>query len=492
MGASDSTGGLLIGGRWRQGRGDAFRSSDPATGNALWEGRSASADDVHDAVDAAGGAGEAWSSLMLEARLEIVEAFGAALERRRDEMARAISREVGKPLWESRAEVGSMIGKIEVSRTAYQARCGPIQAAAIDANAVARFRPHGVMAVFGPFNFPGHLPNGHVVPALIAGNTVVLKPSEHAPGIGAWMAALWREVGLPGGVLNLVQGAADTGRALAGADIDGLLFTGSHTTGLALAEQLARRSGVLLALEMGGNNPLVVHDSADLDAAAVTTIRSAFASAGQRCTCARRLIVPRGAAGDAFVARLAERIGRIGIGFWDDDPEPFMGPLINADAADVVLVAQAARVEAGADLIVEARRSDRAPALVTPGLIDVTGVAERADEEIFGPLLQLVRTDGFDAAVEEAAVTRFGLAAAILTDDRALYETFRRRVRAGCINWNRPTTGANSALPFGGVGLSGNHRPSAYLAADYCAYPVASIEAEALEPGGGHAPGLDS
>ena len=490
--------GLLIGGTWRAGRERPFRSTDPSGAEIVWEGPAAAVADVEEAVAAARTAGPAWEHAGLETRCGIVERFAAAVEREREALAMLISREVGKPLWESRTEVASMIGKISISVAAYRQRCGEIEAGGpAGSRAVARFRPHGVMAVLGPFNFPGHLPGGHMVPALVAGNTVVFKPSERAVAVGRRLAELWCEAGVPAGVINFTAGDAATGRALVDADIDGVLFTGSEAAGLALSERLARRPGVLLALELGGNNPLLVHDAGDLDAAVVITIRSAYATAGQRCTCARRLIVPRGHEGDRFIERLIERIGRVRVGWWNDQPEPFMGPLIDEAAAEAVLSAERRLVTAGAVQRVALGRMNRAAALLTPGLIDVTPLVETGtlpDHEIFGPLLQMVRTDDLDSAIETAAATRFGLAAAIVTDEREHYEMFRARVRAGCVNWNQPTTGAASGLPFGGVGHSGNHRPSAYLAADYCSFPVASLESGAVgEPGDGASeiPGLD-
>ena len=248
-------------------------------------------------------------------------------------------------------------------------------------------------------------------------------------------------------------------------------------TGVALARQLADRPDKILALEMGGNNPLIVHGVADIAAAAVITIQSAFITSGQRCTCARRLIVPEGAAGDGFVDVLCRAMDGIRIGAFDDADTPFMGPLIGPVAVDRVLAAQDRLEQAGGRVLRRAERLDRGPAFLTPGLMDVTGVADRPDEEVFGPFLHLIRAADFDAALVEANATRFGLAAGLLSDDPACYDAFYPAIRAGVVNWNQPLTGASSAAPFGGIGLSGNHRPSAYYAADYCAHPVASLEA---------------
>jgi succinylglutamic semialdehyde dehydrogenase len=227
---------------------------------------------------------------------------------------------------------------------------------------------------------------------------------------------------------------------------------------------------------LGGNNPLVVWDAADLESAAHLVVQSAFVTAGQRCSCARRLIVPTGAFGDRLLAALCDLASRIRTGAPFETPQPFMGPVIDNAAADVLWRAFDARVAAGARVLHPMVRLDCAGPFLAPGVIDVTGV-DAPDEELFGPLLQVIRASDIDAAMSAANATRFGLSAGLISEDPALFERFRRDIRAGVVNWNRPTTGAASGAPFGGVGQSGNHRPSAFYAADYCAYPVASLEA---------------
>ncbi len=384
-----------------------------------------------------------------------------------------------------------MINKVDISVRAFQARTGVAEVGAAGATNAVRHKPHGVVAVFGPYNFPGHLPNGHIVPALLAGNTVVFKPSELTPGVAEETVKLWERAGLPAGVLNLVQGERATGEAIAAhAGLDGLFFTGSERVGHLLHRQFADRPDKILALEMGGNNPLVVGTVADARAAVHEIVQSAYLSSGQRCTCARRLFVPRGAAGDALLKALAEAVGKIRVGAWNDEVTPFMGPLISPVAADALLGAQKKLVGLGATPLVECRRLGRGGAFVTPGLLDVSVVRELPDEEYFGPLLSVVRYDGLDDAIEQANRTRYGLSAALLSDSREEYERFYRKIRAGIVNWNKQTTGASSAAPFGGVGASGNHRPSAYYAADYCAYPVASVESPKLQLPEKLSPGL--
>ena len=460
-----------------------LQSLDPATGAVVWEGPAAAPEEVARAVEAARRAFPAWSATPLAQRIALARAYKAELEARSDALARLIARETGKPLWEGRGEVASMIGKVELSIAAHAERAGERHdAAAFGPNlsgwAVLRHHPHGVMAVLGPYNFPGHLPNGHIVPALLAGNAVVFKPSELTPAVGEAMAEAWHAAGLPEHVFTVVQGGRKTGAALTGADIDGLLFTGSAATGAHFRRLFADRPRVILALELGGNNPLVVWDGEPAEVAALV-VQSAYVTSGQRCSCARRLILPEGAFGDAVVAAVAGLRDALRIGAWDEAPAPYMGPLVSPEAAAgarrqverlLGLGAKAVRTLEGMD--------GRRETFLAPALLDVTGLAV-PDEEIFAPVLQVTRVATFDQALAAANATRFGLAAGLVSRDEALWRRFVGEIRAGVVNRNRPTTGASGAMPFGGLGDSGNHRPSAWYAADYCAYPVASFEAAA-------------
>jgi succinylglutamic semialdehyde dehydrogenase len=459
-------------------------STDPCTGDIVWSGPTG---DPAAAIAAARAAATDWAATPLANRVEIARGFAAIVRDRADPFATLIARETGKPLWEARTEVASVAAKVDISIVAQAERAGERHGEApaprsgeSPVRQVVRHKPHGVLAVLGPYNFPAHLPNGHIVPALLAGNTVVFKPSELTPAVGDLLAGCWAAAGLPDGVLTVVHGAGDTGRALAAGDIDGLLFTGSAHVGAALARQFAATPHRMLALEMGGNNPLVAWDipDAQLDAAAALVVQSAFLSAGQRCTCARRLIV--GPGGDALLDRVVALADRIIVGAPFDAPEPFMGPVIDNRAADALVASVAALVARGATVIRPLDRPDPARPFLTPAILDVTAVTDRPDAELFGPVLQVIRVPDFAAALAEANATAFGLSAGLIGGDAALYDRFWATSRAGVVNWNRPTNGAASNAPFGGVGLSGNHRPSAFYAADYVAWPVASLEADAI------------
>ncbi len=473
---------LRIGNQWVDGNGPFFSSICPADESLVWEGNSATADQVNDAFESARSAFGSWWDHSADQRVVIATAFRDNVKASAGELAELISRETGKPLWETKTEAAAVAGKVDLSIDAFRTRRDTTSFEVGAMNAVTRYKPHGVCAVLGPFNFPAHLPNGHIVPALIAGNTIVFKPSEITPGVGAWMVEKWIESGLPDGVLNLVQGSRDVGEAIANnPQMDGLFFTGSSGAGKALHQTLAPFPQKLLALEMGGNNPLIVHEANDLKAAAYLTILSGYFTSGQRCTCARRLILIDGDESKQFLDVLVEMIGKVSFGFWNDDPQPFMGTVISAAMGRRMIESQADFVARDGKPIVEMKSHRGCDALVSPGLMDVTDVADRSDEELFGPAMNIIRVKDFDSAIVEANNTAYGLSAGLLSSNESLYKKFIHNIRAGIVNWNRQTTGASGKLPFGGCGMSGNHHPSAYFAADYCSFPVASLESNELE-----------
>ena len=463
----------------------------PGTDEVIWEDTAASTDQVRLAVEDARNALDAWKRTPADARITLAKRFAELATRSHQQLADRISVETGKPRWESAAEAKLIPEKVKLAIDAYHERNKSEKITLPQGTGRVSYHAIGVMAVLGPFNFPAHLPNGHIVPALIAGNTVVFKPSEKTPGTGQLLCKLWKAAGLPDGVLRVVQGDGSVGADLLGCDVNGVLFTGSYRAGCSIHRALAGRPDVLLALEMGGNNPLVVHRASDLDAAAYLSVVSAYVTAGQRCTCARRLIVPEDETLEPLLDRIVRLCTSLRVGLPDADPEPFMGPLISTAAAQRALNAQSAMIRGGATALVTAERVLGNPALLRPGLIDVSSVADREDEEVFGPLLQLVRVPDFDAAIDEANKTAYGLSASLLSDDAALFEQFRHYVRAGVVNWNQPTIGASGRLPFGGLNASGNHRPSGFFASDYCSDATAIMASGSLSMPAALMPGIE-
>ncbi|MCB2013943.1 MAG: succinylglutamate-semialdehyde dehydrogenase [Sphingobium sp.] len=453
-------------------------SYEPATGSLLWEGEHS---DVTAEVERAASAWMHWAAKPATFRIETMRRFANVVRAKEEELADIIARETGKPLWEAHTEVTAVIGKVDISIAAYSERTGQRRLeGAMGAKQNLRHKPHGVMAVLGPYNFPAHLPNGHIVPALIAGNGIVFKPSEKTPATAAMLVDLYHEAGVPRDLVRLVIGGSDAGKALVEHPlVNGILFTGSARTGIAINRALASNPEKIVALEMGGNNPIVVWDTPDLATAATVIVQSAFTSAGQRCTAARRLIL-RDSMTKPLMDELTKITDRLILDHPHADPAPFMGPVIDDQAADGLTESFLTLMSMGGKPVRHMQRPKGELPFVSPAIIDVTNVAERPDIELFGPLLQVVQVSDFDSAIREANATRYGLSASLLGGSPEQYDQFWASVRAGIVNWNGPTNGASSAAPFGGVGVSGNHRPSAYYAADYCAYPVASSEAEQL------------
>lgn len=446
----------------------------PATGEEVWRGP---IDNVDEAVSRSRRAWPAWAAKAQGQRIELARRFANEVRTDAEDIATIIAKETGKPLWEARTEVDAVVAKIDISVQAYAERTGRKKRdSALQGTSAVRHKPHGVMSVLGPYNFPAHLPNGHMVPALIAGNTVILKPSEKAPGVAVALLECWKRCGMPDDVVQLVIGGPDEGKALvAHPGVDGVLFTGSAQAGIAINRKLAANPGKIVALEMGGNNPIVVTDTPLIRDACALIIQSAFTTAGQRCTAARRLIVVESMY-EPLMAELIPMTRKLVVDEPFADPQPFMGPVIDNEAAEGITESFVALMTGGGKPLLPMRRVKPQEPFVTPGIIDTTDIAERPDIELFGPLLQVIRVPDLDAGIAEANNTRFGLSASLIGGSPDDYGRFWANTRAGIINWNRPTNGASSSAPFGGIGLSGNHRPAAFYAADYCAYPVASTE----------------
>ncbi|MET1754996.1 succinylglutamate-semialdehyde dehydrogenase [Novosphingobium sp. RD2P27] len=451
-------------------------SYEPATGAEIWR-RAIS--DVDDLVSRARRAWPEWAAQPLSTRMELVRRFANEVRKETERLATTIARETGKPMWEAQAEVDSVLAKVETSIRAYAERTAQRRLdSAIQGTMAVRHKPHGVLAVLGPFNLPAHLPNAHIIPALIAGNAVIFKASEHAPATGELLARCFHRAGIPAAVMQLcVGGPAEGQKLVVHEGVDGVLFTGSATTGIAINHKLSTRPDKLVALEMGGNNPLVVWDTPKISDAAAIIVQSAFASAGQRCTAARRLIV-KSSMYEAVVAEVKSLADRIIFGAPFDTPAPFMGPVIDNAAADGLSESFVYLLSHGGRAIKHLIRPDESLPFLSPAMIDVTAMQDRPDVELFGPILQIMRVDDLDEAIAEANNSRFGLVAGLVGGTPQEYNRFWANIRAGIVNWNRPTIGPAHAAPVGGIGLSGNHRPTGYYAADYCAYPVASGEME--------------
>ncbi len=478
-----------INGQFRPIPGETIVSRDPSDPErVIWSGGE-EVDHLDEAVAAAQAALPTWSSTSFEDRRDLLLRWKEVTGRHVDALAGLITDEMGKTLAESRFEAAALAAKVDI--TLGEHSLGRVTEYDVPVNETrsgrCRYKPFGVMSVIGPFNFPAHLANGQVLPALLTGNTVVFKPSEKTPGVGQKIAEMMEEAGAPAGVFNLVQGGPAVASGLVNhEDIDGILFTGSWPVGRKILEANLDRPGRIIALEMGGNNPAVVLDDAPLKLAVLECVRASFATTGQRCTCTRRIIVQRGIA-DRFISAYCKAASTLLVGPGRSETPVFMGPLVTAAARESVLNYQRGQHDAGARVLVEATALDRPGHFITPGVIEVDRFTIDRDCEVFGPLAQICIVDNLDEAIEQSNATRYGLAAAIFTRDETSFERFFHRVNSGCVNWNNGTAGATGKLPFGGRGFSGNNRPAGAFASDFCAYPVASMveRAEDLATPGG-------
>lgn len=480
----------LIGGQWVEIPGDGIISTKPASPTAvIWSGQS-SVEAVGQAVSAARRALGEWSSWTIDQRIKVLRRFQEIAKERSGELGGLISDETGKALWESNAEAGLVGAKVDITleegEFSGRHRVSDFEFALNESKtARCHFKPHGVLAVVGPFNFPAHLPNGHIIPALLTGNTIVFKPSDKAPAVGQYLVEMLHEAleaeGAPKGVVNLVHGGIDESVSLCSdSGVDGVLFTGSWGAGRAIMEANLDQPGKIIALEMGGNNPAIIMPDADLYQAVVEVTRCAFNTTGQRCTSTRRVIVHREVA-DRVIPAILKAASNLVVGEPRSDEPVFMGPIISEEAMDSVLRFQERLVDGGGRVLME---STRVPGLegwyITPGVVEVDRFAVDVDdcgcdEEVFGPIMRVSVVDSFDEALLQANATKYGLSASVFTDDAGLQDRFLRECRAGCLNINCGTAGASSKLAFGGLGQSGNHRPAGAFALDYTAYPVASM-----------------
>jgi succinylglutamic semialdehyde dehydrogenase len=464
-----------------------FSSLSPIDEKPVWQGHETQNDEIEKIMHRASLAGQTWQMTTLEQRIQVVRNYQSRLEADRAEIEALIVREVGKLPWEVAGEVGASIAKIDLSVQAYQQRRSdqtgdPTASNDSPVQRKIRYRPLGVTVVLGPFNFPLHLPGGQIIPALLAGNAVVFKPSEQATAVGQWIVDAWRSAGLDEDLLQPIFGGPSVaGRAIDSRHTAAVFLTGSRAAGRAIHRQLAGRPDVLLALELGGNNPIVIAEDVAVDTVAAIVSASAFISAGQRCTCARRAIFVESASTTSQIERLVKRTQDLRVGMPTDSPQPHVGPLISKSAADGLRTTYEKLLQLGCRPVIPFETDSHAANLVRPTIVDASGfsaeqLAELGQLEWFGPLLVIQTVPNFDTAVASAANTSYGLAAALLGGDQRMFDRFAIQVGAGVVNWNGTTTGAAGTLPFGGLGDSGNHRPAGFFAIDFCNDPIAILE----------------
>jgi succinylglutamic semialdehyde dehydrogenase len=480
MNAAEHVGKGFVHGHWIDGLGSPLRSFNPSDGSIIWDGFSVSKEQASEAIEACARAQEVWNHTSFDKRVDALLRFGQLLNEHKEELARTISIEIGKPIWESRTEVAAVIGKLEPSIDAFKLRANSISKKAkiqgIESLVVTEFRAHGVVVVLGPYNFPLHMPNGHIIPALLSGNAVAFKPSEGGLLAAHLYCKLLERAGLPEGLVAMLPGAGDIGEALVNhPKVAAVYFTGSTAVGKRI-EALCARHNKLCALEMGGDGLIYVDDFDDERGAALSVIQSAYTTAGQRCSTARKLILSKAAFKSGFLDRVADMAERIVVGSPFSEPAPFYGALKNPrDVTGMQRFVEEAKSQQ-ADVILNPTFGGKTGQFVSPGLLLIRENADWIQDERIGPMLRVELVSNVDEAAAVANKTQLRLIAGVISKNKDVFNRFRELTSFGGVNWNCATTGNSGWAAFGGLGGSGNYRPSGYLAVDYCVYAASAIE----------------
>jgi acyl-CoA reductase-like NAD-dependent aldehyde dehydrogenase len=443
-----------VGGDWHESAsGETYEKRSPWRPSVVTGTYPASdAEDARAAVAAAKDAFPAWSALPAGQRAAFFTKAAAALEARAEQVAKDMTAEMGKPLREARLETlrGAQILRFAAGEA--WRPIGEMYAPSVpDQRLYTLRRPLGVVGLITPWNFPIAIPVWKLAPALIHGNTVVLKLGYEAPRTGLHVAECFAEAGLPPGVLNVLTGSGSKAGAeiVSNRDVRAISFTGSVPVGRAVRDEATARD-CRVQLELGGHNPLIVTAAAELDRAVEAAYAGAFWSAGQKCTATRRILV-EDAVYDAFRDKLLARVaaGRVGD---PADPEVEVGPVVNEGALEEILAAVERAKGDGGAVLAGGERADDEGYLIAPTVFE--GLADDAElscEEVFGPVTSLYRYGSLDEAIERANAVRFGLSAAIFTRDLRETQRFTDAIQAGIVHVNSQTAGADVHVPFGGL-----------------------------------------
>ena len=427
---------------------------------------------------------ETWRKLSFEERIGYLKKYQEIVRSKKDEIAMALALEVGKPLWEAKTEAAALDSKVSVTITDSYERITTETIKdvmpKIDGHTI--YRPLGPSFVIGPFNFPCHLANGQILAALLAGNSVIFKPSEKTIYSAQLMIECFHEAGFPAGVVNFINGTGHTASKITSDKrIRGVFFTGSRGVGLRILENTYKDLNKLVALELGGKNSSIIHHDTNISHALPELLRACFLTSGQRCTSTSMILVHRKIEQE-FINQFKAVTERIIIGHPTlHKPEPFMGPLIDEHAEKLYFEFCGYGKQEGAEEIVAPKKLDVgyegyyvSPSIHYAKKLNLKG--KFIQEEIFGPNCFFVPYDDIEEAIHIANCTEYGLAASVFTRDPEIYKLCLRDIESGLINLNRSTVGASARLPFGGLKNSGNHHPAAVAMIDHCVGTVAALE----------------
>ena len=425
-----------------------------------------------------------WRRTELSERIEFLKSYQKQLIAKQDLIAEAIALETGKPLWESKTEAASVIKKVDVTIEHSLPRIQPKRFENIMPNTCGHlvFKPVGPCLVIGPFNFPCHLPNTQILSALIAGNSVIFKPSEKTCYSAQLLMDCFHETGFPSGVINLIQGDGETAnRIIQSKAIRGIFFTGSLEIGKKILKTVGDDVSKIVALELGGKNAAIVHNDANQEQALEELLKGSFLTSGQRCTSTSLIIIHQDIA-DHFIENFHRQAKEIIVDHpIDYQDKPFMGPLIDKKALENYLLFMGMAKRENIQEIMRGKqlKKNKAGYYVSPSIHFSPSFNPNSrflTSEIFGPSVTFIPYKTIDDAIQFANSTEYGLAAAIFTQSQKLYQQCFTDLDIGLVNLNRSTCGASPLLPFGGIKNSGNYRPAAVAAIDSCVYQACGLE----------------
>ena len=426
-----------------------------------------------------------WKGVSLQERIAFLKRYQERVKDKKDDLAEAIALESGKPLWEAKQEVQAVIGKVDVTIEYSLPRIADKNYPEIMPQTTGHlfFKPIGPVLVIGAFNFPCHLANTQILSALIAGNSIIFKPSEKTAYSAQLMIDCFDEAKFPRGVINLIQGDGEiASRLLKEKAIKGVFFTGSKEVGGRILKNTYKDFSKLVALELSGKNTAIVHRDAHMENALTELINGAFLTAGQRCTSTSIIIIHR-----SIMEEFIERYHQVAKKIIVDHPtlartEPMFGPLIEEKAMETYLLFMGmAKRENFTDIMRGKYLDDKEynGHYVSPSI----HFAEKFDpksrflqSEIFGPSVAFIPYQELEEAVSMANLTEYGLAGSLFSSDRQNFERCRQDMEVGIFNFNRSTCGASAMLPFGGIKNSGNYRPMAVASIDSTVYQMATLE----------------
>ena len=424
-----------------------------------------------------------WRSIKLEERIGYLKKYGEALKSKKKLLQEAISKETGKPLWEAETEVNAVIGKINVTIEESLPLIQNQQYSELMPKTDARliYKPLGVSLIIGPFNFPCHLANGQIVSSLLAGNSIIFKPSEKTIFSGQLLIDCLDEIGLPKGVVNFSVGAGETAQRLVkDKRVNAIYFTGSKQVGLKILQSTISNLGKLVALELGGKNTTIIHKDAEIDFAVEELIKSAFLTAGQRCTSTSNVAI-HCSIKDEFISKFHNRAKELVIANpFEFEKEPFMGPLIDDNAVQNYLKFMGMAKREGLEQVMRGKQLDRNTKghYVSPSihyLEKYENDGHFIKSELFGPNCVFIPYEEIEEAISISNLSEYGLSGAIFSKSYELFEKCANEIDVGIFNFNRSTVGASSKLPFGGVKSSGNYRPAGVSMIQSCVYPQSCL-----------------